>query len=111
MVNKVAYASLLLMGWTWWLPRLARGVETEPAASAVPRGSSSPRRTWAASSKLFYTPRMSRSPDSASRAAFARIAALDAILSDYQPESELMRLCDQAGGAPRRGQCRSLRRA
>ena len=36
----------------------------------------------------------------ASRAAFARIAALDAILSDYQPESELMRLCDQAGGPP-----------
>jgi thiamine biosynthesis lipoprotein len=37
---------------------------------------------------------------SASRAAFARIAVLDAILSDYQPDSELMRLCDQAGGAP-----------
>ncbi|SIO60766.1 thiamine biosynthesis lipoprotein [Singulisphaera sp. GP187] len=37
---------------------------------------------------------------SASQAAFARIAALDAILSDYQPESELMRLCRQAGGPP-----------
>ena len=37
---------------------------------------------------------------SASRAAFARIAALDATLSDYQPESELMRLCDRAGGPP-----------
>jgi thiamine biosynthesis lipoprotein len=37
---------------------------------------------------------------SASRAAFERIAALDATLSDYQPESELMRLCDQAGGSP-----------
>ena len=36
----------------------------------------------------------------ASRAAFERIAALDATLSDYQPESELMRLCDQAGGPP-----------
>ena len=36
----------------------------------------------------------------ASRAAFERIAALDAILSDYEPESELMRLCDRAGGPP-----------
>lgn len=36
----------------------------------------------------------------ASRAAFDRIAALDAALSDYDPESELMRLCDRAGGAP-----------
>jgi FAD:protein FMN transferase len=33
----------------------------------------------------------------ASDAAFARIAALDAALSDYNPESELMRLCDRAG--------------
>jgi thiamine biosynthesis lipoprotein len=37
---------------------------------------------------------------SASRLAFARIASLDAALSDYQPESELMRLCDKAGGPP-----------
>lgn len=36
----------------------------------------------------------------ASRAAFDRIAALDASFSDYQPESELMRLCDRAGGPP-----------
>jgi thiamine biosynthesis lipoprotein len=36
----------------------------------------------------------------ASRSAFDRIAALDAALSDYQPDSELMRLCDRAGGPP-----------
>jgi FAD:protein FMN transferase len=36
----------------------------------------------------------------ASNAAFARIAALDAALSDYNPESELMRLCDKAGAGP-----------
>lgn len=36
----------------------------------------------------------------ASRAAFARIGALDGLLSDYNPESELMRLCDRAGGPP-----------
>jgi thiamine biosynthesis lipoprotein len=36
----------------------------------------------------------------ASRAAYARIAALDESFSDYQPDSELMRLCDRAGGPP-----------
>jgi thiamine biosynthesis lipoprotein len=32
--------------------------------------------------------------------AFARIAELDLALSDYNPESELMRLCARAGGGP-----------
>lgn len=36
----------------------------------------------------------------ACRSAFDRIAALDAAMSDYQPDSELMRLCDKAGGPP-----------
>lgn len=36
----------------------------------------------------------------ASDAAFARVAALDQTLSDYDPESELMRLCQRAGGPP-----------
>jgi len=36
----------------------------------------------------------------ASRAAFDRIAALDSALSDYDPQSELMRLCAHAGGPP-----------
>ena len=34
----------------------------------------------------------------ASQAAFDRIKALDQSFSDYNPESELMKLCDQAGG-------------
>jgi thiamine biosynthesis lipoprotein len=34
------------------------------------------------------------------RAAFDRIAQLDSILSDYQPESELNRLCRAAAGQP-----------
>jgi FAD:protein FMN transferase len=33
-------------------------------------------------------------------AAFGRFAELDAIMSDYRPSSELMRLCDQAGRGP-----------
>ncbi|MDW8105113.1 MAG: FAD:protein FMN transferase [Armatimonadota bacterium] len=33
-------------------------------------------------------------------AAFERIAEIEQIASDYRPDSELMRLCAQAGGAP-----------
>lgn len=36
----------------------------------------------------------------AAREAFARITTLDGIMSDYRPDSELMRLCRKAGGEP-----------
>ena len=36
----------------------------------------------------------------AAKAAFARVAELEGILSDYQRDSELMQLCDKAGGGP-----------
>src|ERR1700724_2693228 len=36
----------------------------------------------------------------AAKAAFARVAELDGIMSDYRPASELMQLCKKAGGAP-----------
>jgi thiamine biosynthesis lipoprotein len=36
----------------------------------------------------------------AAKAAFARVAELNRILSDYLPDSELMKLCKQAGGNP-----------
>src|SRR5271167_1600351 len=36
----------------------------------------------------------------ASKAAFARIAELDGIMSDYRASSELMQLCAKAGGDP-----------
>lgn len=38
--------------------------------------------------------------DKASKAAFQRIADLDLIMSDYRTTSELMRLCQKAGGDP-----------
>ncbi|MFL5245966.1 MAG: FAD:protein FMN transferase [Gemmataceae bacterium] len=38
--------------------------------------------------------------DKATQAAFERIAELDRIMSDYRPTSELMRLCQKAGGEP-----------
>jgi thiamine biosynthesis lipoprotein len=36
----------------------------------------------------------------AAEAAFARVAELDEVLSDYRADSELMALCGRAGGAP-----------
>src|SRR6516165_7370046 len=36
----------------------------------------------------------------AAGAAFARVAELDGIMSDYKPASELMKLCAKAGGDP-----------
>src|SRR5258708_3427116 len=38
--------------------------------------------------------------DAAAKAAFARVAALDGIMSDYRATSELMQLCQKAGGDP-----------
>lgn len=45
---------------------------------------------------VFYAPD-SASATAAARAAFDRVDTLNAIMSDYWPESELMRLCDRAG--------------
>ncbi len=36
----------------------------------------------------------------AAKAAFARVAELNSIMSDYQPTSELMKLCEKSGGPP-----------
>ncbi len=36
----------------------------------------------------------------AAKGAFARVAELNLIMSDYRPDSELMKLCDKAGGKP-----------
>lgn len=52
--------------------------------------------------------------EKAARAAFQRIAVLDRIMSDYSSTSELMRLCQKAGGPPVRVSAdlfRVLRRA
>ena len=48
----------------------------------------------------FILHRRARPPDAPPALAFDRIAALDATLSDYQPESELSRLSLTAGGPP-----------
>src|SRR6516165_4310653 len=48
---------------------------------------------------VLYAPDSTLATQAAS-AAFDRIAALDNTMSDYKPESELMRLCQAAGGPP-----------
>lgn len=78
------------------LPGLAPG--EEPGAKPM-RFESAETHMGSEFKITLYTPNESIAR-SASRAAFARIAALDATLSDYQPESELMRLCDHSGGGP-----------
>ena len=45
------------------------------------------------------------------RAAFDRIAELDAMLSDYKPDSELNRICRTAVGRPGQGQRGTVSRA
>jgi thiamine biosynthesis lipoprotein len=46
-----------------------------------------------------YAPDQATAED-ACAAAFARIAVLDSIMSDYRVDSELNRLCARAGGPP-----------
>ena len=48
---------------------------------------------------ILYAPSETVAKDAA-RAAFARIAQLDGIMSDYRPTSELMQLSKKAGGPP-----------
>jgi thiamine biosynthesis lipoprotein len=50
--------------------------------------------------RLVFYARDRGTADTAARAAFERIRVLEGIMSDYQPQSELMRLCAAAGGPP-----------
>jgi thiamine biosynthesis lipoprotein len=48
---------------------------------------------------ILYAPDEATARDAA-KSAFARIALLDATMTDYQPTSELMQLCAKSGGDP-----------
>jgi thiamine biosynthesis lipoprotein len=93
-----------MIGWPWLLSSLVLAAVPAPDTEAEP--GAKPMRFEFAETHMgsefkvvLYTADESLARR-ASRAAFARIAALDATLSDYQNESELMRLCGQAGGPP-----------
>ncbi len=48
---------------------------------------------------ILYAPH-EQTAETSARAAFARVAEIEDIASDYRPRSELMRLCAAAGGPP-----------
>jgi thiamine biosynthesis lipoprotein len=48
---------------------------------------------------VVYAPSQAKAEE-ACAAAFTRIGELDWVMSDYRPQSELMRLCEKAGGKP-----------
>ncbi len=84
-------------------PMLACLLATFPAANAVDQSITRSEFNQAHMGTMFkivlYAPDSSLAVQ-ASDAAFDRIALLDNIMSDYQPGSELMQLCREAGGPP-----------
>ncbi|MFO0908365.1 MAG: FAD:protein FMN transferase [Isosphaeraceae bacterium] len=93
------------MVWTAWLGFWAAAIISSETVR-IPPAEPTLRRFEAAETHMgsefklvLYCPDEATA-SRASRAAFDRIATLDSIFSDYQPESELMRLCDRAGGPP-----------
>ena len=84
-------------------PRTPQPVQVQPAAARLQKTLSRYGFTQAHMGTLFkiilYAPDQDTATE-ASKAAFNRIAELDHIMSDYQPGSELMQLCQHAGGPP-----------
>jgi thiamine biosynthesis lipoprotein len=82
------------------LPCRGLGAEPEPTPAGHPSRFEFAETHMGSEFKIVLYTTDASIARSASRAAFERIATLDRILSDYQPDSELMRLCEQAGGPP-----------
>jgi thiamine biosynthesis lipoprotein len=76
------------------------GLGSEPGPAAPPARFEVAETHMGSEFKIVLYTADSTIARSASRAALARIGELDAILSDYRPDSELMRLCEAAGGPP-----------
>jgi FAD:protein FMN transferase len=70
-----------------------------PPSDALPRFSYTEYHMGVDARLVVYAPNQQIAED-ACTAAFARIAALDSMMSDYRRDSELMRLCARAGGPP-----------
>lgn len=72
---------------------------TAPPSSALTRFTYTQYHMGVDARLVVYAPDRPTAEE-ACAAAFARIAALDSIMSDYRRDSELMRLCARAGGPP-----------
>ncbi len=75
-----------------WL--LGVGVSAAAAAEPALKRFEFTKRRWRYQSELYYMPRTMQPPRRPPEAAFSRFHQLNAILSDYDPQSELRRLCD-----------------
>jgi thiamine biosynthesis lipoprotein len=86
MLNTIYWGFLVLAPLSAAEPRLTRFTFTEPHMGTR--------------FKIVLYAADEATANRASQAAFTRIAALDGIMSDYKSTSELMQLCDKAGGPP-----------
>lgn len=87
--------TLLTLCAAWWVAGPADGGD-----GPVPRRFEFRETHMGSEFKILLYCADDRAANEAARAAFDRIAELDGRFSDYDPESELMRLCDRAGGPP-----------
>lgn len=92
---------------TWCLPLLVLGQLQATSAQTCPRDVALQRFEDRAISmgseiKLILYTTDEATAKEATHAVFERFEQLNNILSDYEPDSELNRLCDQAGGPPAR---------
>jgi thiamine biosynthesis lipoprotein len=88
-----------LLAFSLILPSLPRKGLAAPPSNALIRFTYTQYHMGIDARLVVYAPDQPAA-EAACTAAFARIAALDSIMSDYRRDSELMRLCAQAGGPP-----------
>src|SRR4051812_42389450 len=87
------------MGRTFVLGLAGLALATVAAAPPLTRFTFSEPHMGTRFKLIVYAPD-EKTANAGAKAAFARVAQLDGIMSDYRPTSELMRLCRQAGGKP-----------
>lgn len=94
-----------LLGLAWVASALPTHVAAEPARDQTGTAAAASRWEFVEPHMgtlfriVLYAPEVAAARP-AVKAAFARIAALNRIMSDYDPDSELMRLCRQPAGTP-----------
>ncbi len=91
--------ALLGLAWVAFSPPRAAAAEPTGATPASSRWEFVEPHMGTLFRIVVYAPEVTAAK-SAAKAGFARIAALNRIMSDYDPDSELMRLCRQPAGTP-----------
>jgi thiamine biosynthesis lipoprotein len=91
--------SFLIAGCLLLLSHMVTSSVAAPTSDALTRFSYTEYHMGVDARLVVYAPDQETAED-AGTAAFARIAALDSMMSDYRRDSELMCLCARAGGPP-----------